>query len=144
MVKISQHITFEECFKSETAIRKKINNVPTDREIILNMQHVATHIFEPIREHFGIPIGISSFYRSEALNKAVGGSKTSQHVLGEAIDIDADIYGGITNMEIFDFVVNNLNYDQVIKEYGTDKNPAWIHVSLKRNGNNRKQILRIK
>lgn len=144
MLHISPNITFDEAFKSQTAVRKKINNVPTDREIILNMQHVANNIFEPLRAHFGIPIGISSFYRCEALNKAVGGAKNSQHVLGEAIDIDADIYGGITNAEIYAWVKNNLNFDQLLWEYGNDLQPQWVHVSLKRIGTNRKQILRIK
>lgn len=144
MLKISEHVTFEEAFKSDTAIRKKINNVPTDREIIMNMQHVAKNVFEPIRKHFNIPIGITSFYRCEALNKAIGGSKTSQHVLGEAIDIDADIYGGITNAEIYEWVKNNLNFDQLIWEYGNDKQPSWVHISLKRKGPNRKQVLKIK
>lgn len=144
MLKISEHINFDEAFKSQTAVRKKINNVPTDKEILLNIQHVANNIFEPIRKHFNTPIGISSFYRCSALNKAVGGAKNSQHVIGEAIDIDADIFGGLTNKEIYDFVKNNLVFDQLIWEYGNDKNPEWVHVSLKRNGQNRKQILRIK
>jgi hypothetical protein len=141
-MKISQNITLGEATKSQTATRLKIDNTPNE-EALLNMKHVAENVFEPIRKHFGIPIGISSFYRSPKLNKAVKGSKTSQHTKGEAIDIDADIFGGVTNAEIFEFVRQNLDYDQLIWEYGNDKNPAWVHVSLKRVGNNKKQILYI-
>lgn len=143
-MRISENITYAEAFKSQTAVRKKIKNTTNDPEILKNMKHVAENIFEPIRKHFGKPIGISSFYRSPELNISVGGSKTSQHVTGEAIDIDADIFGGLTNKEIFDFVKSNLDYDQLIWEFGTAKNPAWVHVSLKRVGKNRKQILTIK
>lgn len=141
-MKVSQNITLGEATKSQTATRLKIDNTPNE-EALLNMKHVAENVFEPIRKHFGIPIGISSFYRSPKLNKAVKGSKTSQHTKGEAIDIDADIFGGVTNAEIFEFVRQNLDYDQLIWEYGNDKNPAWVHVSLKRVGNNKKQILYI-
>ena len=143
-MRISQHITHAEVFKSQAAVRHKISNTTNDPEILKNIKHVAENIFEPIRKHFGKPIGISSFYRSSELNKIVRGSSTSQHTTGEAIDIDADIFGGLTNKEIFEFVKNNLEYDQLIWEYGTTKNPAWVHVSLKRNGKNRKQILYIK
>jgi hypothetical protein len=141
-MKVSQNITLGEATKSQTATRLKIDNTPNE-EALLNMKHVAENVFEPIRKHFGIPIGISSFYRSPKLNKAVKGSKTSQHTKGEAIDIDADIFGGVTNAEIFEFVRENLDYHQLIWEYGNDKNPAWVHVSLKRVGNNKKQILYI-
>ena len=140
-MKISEHITLEEATKSQTAIRKKISNIP-NAVAIENMKHVA-ELFEQIREHFGVPIGISSFYRSMALNNEVGGSATSQHVKGEAIDIDADIYGKITNKEIFEFA-KTLDFDQLIWEYGNASNPAWVHISRKRSGKNRKQILYIK
>ena len=141
---ISANISEAEGFKSQEAVRRGINNFSADEAILKNMRHVAENVFEKIREHFGKPIGISSFYRCSELNKAIGGSKTSQHVRGEAIDIDADIFGGITNAEIFEYVKKNLVFDQLIWEYGDDKNPAWVHVSLKRDGKNRKQILKIK
>ena len=143
-MRISANITYAEAFKSQSAVRHKIKNTTNDPEILKNMKHVAENVFEKIRAHFGKPIGISSFYRSPELNKIVGGSPTSQHATGEAIDIDADIFGGLTNKQIFDFIKNNLEYDQLIWEYGTEKNPAWVHVSLKRVGKNRKQILYIK
>lgn len=143
-MRISENITYAEAFKSQTAVRKKIKNTTNDPEILKNMKHVADNVFEKIRAHFGKPIGISSFYRSPELNAAVGGSPTSQHTTGEAIDIDADIFGGLTNKEIFDFVKDNLEFSQLIWEYGNSKNPAWVHVSLKRVGKNKKQILYIK
>ena len=139
---ISKNITLEEAIKSQVAIRDGIDNTPP-KDILLNMKHVAENVFEPIREHFGVPIAISSFYRCPELNKKVKGSLTSQHVKGEAIDIDADIFGKITNKQIFDFVKDNLDFDQLIWEYGDSKNPSWVHVSLKRVGKNRKQTLRI-
>lgn len=141
---ISKNISEAEAFKSQEAVRRGINNFSSDEAILKNMRHIAENVFEKIREHFGLPIGISSFYRCSALNKAIGGSKTSQHVRGEAIDIDADIFGGVTNTEIFEYVKKNLVFDQLIWEFGDEKNPSWVHVSLKRDGKNRKQVLKIK
>jgi uncharacterized protein YcbK (DUF882 family) len=138
---ISEHITEAEAFKSQTATRKGIDNTTTDPEVLANMKHVA-ELFEQIRANFGKPIGISSFYRSPALNKAVGGAKTSQHVRGEAIDIDADIFGGVKNSEIFAFA-KTLDFDQLLWEFGNTNEPAWVHISRKRTGKNRKQILTI-
>ena len=138
---ISEHITEAEAFKSQTATRKGIDNTTTDPEVLANMKHVA-ELFEQIRANFGKPIGISSFYRSPALNKAVGGAKTSQHVKGEAIDIDADIFGGVKNSEIFAFA-KTLDFDQLLWEFGDANEPAWVHISRKPIGKNRKQILTI-
>ena len=100
------------------------------------MQDVAINIFQPVRDHFNTPIGISSGYRSIKLNKAIGGSKTSQHSKGQALDLDADIFGELTNEEIFWFIRDNLTFDQLINEH----NYSWIHVSYNRLGN-RKQVL---
>jgi hypothetical protein len=105
-----------------------------------NFKKLAENVFQPIREHFGVPIHISSGYRSAALNKAVGGSASSQHCTGEAIDIDMD-GTSITNAQIFNFIKDNLNFDQMIWEFGTDKNPDWVHVSYESTGKQRKQIL---
>jgi hypothetical protein len=138
---LSFHLTLEEATKSATAIRKGIYNLPVD-EHLAALVNTANKIFEPIRNHFNVPIGISSGYRSNALNEAIGGSKTSQHSKGEALDIDADIYGGITNKQIFDFIRDNLEFDQLIWEFGTDNEPNWVHVSIKQFGEQRKQILR--
>jgi zinc D-Ala-D-Ala carboxypeptidase len=142
-MKISKHITLAEATKSQTAIRKGIDNMPGPN-IIPNMIEVANKCFEPLREWHGKPIGISSFYRSAALNRAVKGSPRSQHMLGQAIDIDADIFdNGITNADIYRWLVNNVDFDQIIWEFGDDSNPAWVHVSYVGKGKNRRQELRI-
>jgi hypothetical protein len=138
---LSYHLTLEEATKSATAIRKGIYNLPVD-EHLAALVNTANKIFEPIRNHFNVPIGVSSGYRSKDLNEAIGGSKTSQHCKGEALDIDADMYGSITNKQIFDFIRDNLDFDQLIYEFGTDIEPNWVHVSIKQFGDQRKQILR--
>ncbi len=108
------------------------------------MRLVGLNCFDPLRRWWRKPIGISSFYRSPELNKAIKGSKNSQHCKGQAIDIDADIlHNGITNKMIFDWLKLNVDFDQLIWEYGDDLNPAWVHVSYAARGKNRKQILRI-
>ena len=139
--RISKNISYEEATKSATAIHKGIDNTP-NLEQLANMKYIAENIFEKVRGHLNCPIAISSFFRCEQLNKAVGGSKTSQHVKGEAMDLDADILGITTNKKIFDYIRKNLEFDQLIWEFGDDKNPAWVHVSLTRNGRNKKQILK--
>lgn len=142
-MKISNHITLAEATKSQTAIRKGVDNTPP-KEVIPNMIAVAEKCFEPLREWHGKPIGISSFYRSPALNRAVKGSPRSQHCKGQAIDIDADIFdNGLTNRQIYNWLVNNVDYDQIIWEYGTDDNPAWVHISYVSKEKNRRQQLRI-
>jgi len=144
MDNISKHITYIEATKSITAIKNDIDNTPTEKQLN-NMILLATAIFEPIREHFNKKIGISSFFRSSVLNRLIKGSKTSQHLCnnGAAMDIDADIYGELTNKEIFDYIKDNLEFDQLLWEYGTEDNPDWVHVSFNKD-NNRKQILIIK
>lgn len=138
MTQISKHITLDEATKSPTAIRNGIDNVPSI-EVTKNMILVATKCFEPLREWHCAPIRINSFYRCEELNKLVKGSATSQHVTGQAIDMDA----GDDNKKIFDWCKENLEFDQLIWEYGTELNPDWVHISYKKEGN-RKQILYIK
>jgi len=140
-MKLSENLTLAECCKSATAIKNGIDNTPHGDHLD-NLFNTAQQIFQPIRDHFGVPIKVTSGYRSEALNAKIGGSKTSQHSKGEALDIDADIYGGITNKQIFDFVKDNLEFDQLIWEFGTDNEPNWVHVSIKHFGEQRKQILR--
>lgn len=139
---ISKHITLAEATKSNTAIKLGISNQPTP-EHLDNMKHISESIFEPLREHFGKPIAVSSFYRSKALNDAVKGSMTSQHLTGEAMDIDAQIFGGVTNKEVFDWIRANCKFDQIIWEAGTVEEPDWVHVSLTRSRPNRMQVLRM-
>ena len=134
-MKLSEHLSLSEVIRSESAKRNGISNMPTP-EHIENFKILATKVFEPIREHFGVPIRISSGYRSKELNKCVGGSTTSQHSSGEAIDIDQD-YTTITNKQVFDYIKDNLAFDQLINEF----NYAWVHVSYKANGKQRGEVL---
>jgi zinc D-Ala-D-Ala carboxypeptidase len=138
---LSENLSIAEFSKSNTAKRKGINNTP--KAIHLEAaKELAKNIFQPIREHFNTPIFISSGYRSEALNKAIKGSATSQHSKGEAIDIDMDGHKGPTNAEVFNYIKENLNFDQLIWEFGSKISPDWVHVSYKKGGPQRKQILR--
>lgn len=140
-MKLSEHLDLAEVTRSETAKRKGISNEPTP-EHLENFKKLAQNIFEPIRKHFGVPIHISSGYRSKALNTAIGGSLTSQHCSGEAIDIDMDgSSNGVTNKMVFEFIKANLNFDQLIWEFGTKDKPDWVHVSFETSGKQRKQIL---
>lgn len=140
-MQLSKNLSLKEAIKSNTATRLGIDNKPEQWEIN-NLRAVAEKVFQPVRDHFGVPIGVSSGYRSKRLNKAIGGSKYSQHMIGEALDIDADIYGRVTNAEIFNYIKDNLEWDQMIWEFGDDDEPNWVHVSYKESGFNRKQIKR--
>ena len=135
--KISANISFKEATVSETATKLGIDNTPTE-EHLEAMVTVAEKIFQPLREWCNHPIRINSFYRSKALNMAVKGSLTSSHSLGEAIDVDS--LGEKTNAELFTYIKDNLDFDQLIWEFGTDLNPDWIHFSY--TNENRKQILK--
>jgi zinc D-Ala-D-Ala carboxypeptidase len=138
-MQLSKNLSLAEVLRSESAKRNGISNTPT-KEHLDNLTSIALNVFQPIRDHFLVPIHISSGYRSVALNKAVGGSNTSQHSKGQALDIDMD-GTKITNKQIFDFIKDNIEFDQLIWEFGTDKNPDWVHVSYVK-GKNRKQILK--
>ena len=139
-MQLSKNLTLAEVMRSETAKRKGISNMPTP-EHIENFKLLAERVFQPIRDHFGKPIIISSGYRSRELNTAIGGALSSQHCSGEAIDIDMD-GTDITNVEVFNYIKDNLEFDQLIWEFGTDTNPDWVHVSYESTGKQRKQILR--
>jgi hypothetical protein len=141
-MKLSEHLDLSEVTRSESAKRKGISNMPTEAHIA-NFKLLAEKIFEPIRTHFRCPIIISSGYRSKELNAAIGGSLTSQHCQGEAIDIDMDgTPNGVTNRMVFDYIKDNLEWDQLIYEFGDKENPDWVHVSYESSGKQRKQILR--
>lgn len=139
-MEISEHISYNEFIKSNTAKRLGIENKPGAYELKC-ARDLAYKVFEPLRKFVGGPIRINSFFRCEELNKAIGGSKKSQHVYGQAIDID-DTHGFKTNAEMFDFIKNNLDFDQLIWEFGTDENPDWVHVSYVDPTKNRKRCLR--
>lgn len=136
-MQLSKNLTLAEMLRSESAKRNGISNLPI-KEHTVSMQLLAENIFQPLRNHFGIPIHISSGYRSKELNKLIGGSQTSQHSKGEAIDIDMD-GTDISNSRIFHWIKNNLKFDQLIWEFGKGANPDWVHVSFSKN--NRNQVL---
>jgi len=140
MTRISKHISYKEATRSITAIRLGIDNKPFEYELG-NMKAVAENIFEPLRKWVGGAIKVTSFFRSEKLNQAIGGSVSSQHCQGRAIDID-DVYGHKTNAEMFQYIKNNLDFDNLIWEFGTDENPDWIHVSYVSNERNRGRVLK--
>lgn len=139
-MQLSKNLSLAEVIRSETAKRRGVSNMPTDAHIA-NFKLLAEKVFQPIRDHFGVPIHISSGYRSAALNKAIGGAASSQHCTGEAIDIDMD-GTSVTNAQIFNYIKDNLEFDQLIWEFGTDSNPDWVHVSYESTGKQRKQILK--
>jgi len=138
---LSNHVSLAEFCHSDTAKRRGIDNTIKDPAHLASAKLLCEKVFEPIREHFGVPIHISSGYRSAALNRAVKGSASSQHCKAEAMDIDADRYGKVTNKEIFDYIREHLEWDQMIWEFGNDLQPDWVHVSFKATGN-RRQILK--
>tara|TARA_Y100001963_G_C6706098_1_gene411964 strand:- start:265 stop:726 length:462 start_codon:yes stop_codon:yes gene_type:complete len=140
MNKISRHISYKEAVYSATAKRKGIENVPNDDQIY-NMRRVADNIFEPLRLYVGGAIKITSFFRSPELNTAIGGSAKSQHCKGQAIDID-DVFGHKSNYEMFEYIRENLDFDQLIYEFGTNDNPDWVHVSYVSKKENRNRVLR--
>ena len=139
MAKISKHITYKEATKSVTALRLGIENTPNDYEL-QNMELIAEKVFEPLRRAVNGPIKINSFFRCEELNKAIGGSNRSQHCQGRAIDVD-DFYGYVSNAYMYYYIKDNLDFDQLIWEFGTDTNPDWVHVSYVDGDSNRKRCL---
>lgn len=139
-MRLSKNLTLAEVTKSATAIKNGISNDPTI-EHMKNLKALAENIFQPLRDHFGKPIGVTSGYRSQALNDLIGGASGSQHSKGEALDFDADVFGGLENWQLFEYIKNHLEFDQLIWEFGTEEDPAWVHCSYKRDGENRGEVL---
>jgi len=135
---ISEHISYKEATHSATALRRDLNNTPNDEQLKC-MEEVAENLFEPLRKWVGGPIKVNSFFRGEPVNTAIGGSKRSQHMKGQAIDID-DTFGHKTNAEMYHYIKDNLDFDQMIWEFGNDKNPNWIHISWVSHRPNRKKL----
>jgi zinc D-Ala-D-Ala carboxypeptidase len=138
--RISEHVSLKEATKSNTATRLEINNEPRELDLV-RMTLIAEKVFEPLRKWVGGPIKVNSFYRSPELNSAIGGSKNSQHCIGCAIDID-DTFGYKTNAQMFDYIKNNLDYDQIIWEFGDDDNCDWVHISYISEEANRRRLLK--
>ena len=137
---ISKHISDKEGVYSITAIRRGIDNIPNNEQLT-NMELVAEEVFEPLREWVGVPIKINSFFRCPDLNKVIGGSRKSQHCKGQAIDID-DTFGKVANSDMYNYIKNNLDFDQLIWEFGSNDNPNWVHVSYVSKDKNRKRCLK--
>ena len=137
---ISKHISYKEGVYSRTATRRGINNTPNDEQLA-NMELVADEVFEPLRAYVGGPIKINSFFRCPELNKAIGGSSKSQHCKGQAMDID-DTFGRMTNSEMYHFIKEHLDFDQMIWEFGDDDNPDWVHISYVSKEDNRNRCLK--
>ena len=138
MENISKHISWHEGTYSRTGERKDLDNTPNEEQLKC-MKEVAENLFEPLREWVGGPIKINSFFRGEPVNKAIGGSTKSQHMKGQAIDID-DTFRHKTNAEMYYYIKDNLDFDQMIWEFGDDKNPNWLHISWVSHRPNRKKL----
>ena len=136
--KISKHISYKEGTYSQTALRRGLDNTPDESQLKC-MKEIAEAVFEPLREWVGGPIKINSFFRGEPVNTAIGGSTRSQHMKGQAIDID-DTFGHKTNAEMYHYIKDNLDFDQMIWEFGDDKNPNWVHISWVSHRPNRKKL----
>ena len=137
---ISKHISYKEGVYSNTATRRGIDNTPNNEQLD-NMKLLAKEVFEPLRIYVAGPIKINSFFRSPELNTAIGGSTTSQHCKGQAMDID-DTFGKMTNAEMYHWIKENLDFDQMIWEFGDDDNPNWVHVSYVSAEENRNRCLK--
>ena len=137
---ISDHVSYKEGVYSITATRRGIDNVPNDEQLA-NMELIAEKVFEPLRKYVGGPIKINSFFRCPKLNKAIGGARSSQHMKGQAMDID-DTFEVVANSDMYNYIKNNLDFDQMIWEFGDDDNPNWVHVSYVSKEDNRNRCLR--
>jgi hypothetical protein len=136
---LSKSFTLNELTKSQEATRLGIDNTPNE-EHILNLKLLCENILQPIRDYYGMPLSVSSGYRSAALCEAIGSSSKSQHTKGQAADFE--IFG-VANKDLADFVVKNLDYDQCILEFWNENEPnsGWVHCSFNALGN-RKQFLK--
>ncbi len=137
MKRISKHISYKEATHSDYAKQYSITNKPK-KEHIENMELIAEKVFEPLREWVGGPIKVNSMFRCSELNKGIGGSYKSSHLTGNAMDITS--LGKKSNKEMFDYIRENLDFDQLIWEFGLE-DPKWIHVSYVNKKDNRKQVL---
>ena len=133
---LSTYVTYGEMVRSATATKHKIKNVPGKKEIE-NAIALCEKVYDPLRAWYGKGIPITSFFRSAAVNSINGGSSTSQHVTGQAMDIDTVS----DNKKLFEYIKDHLDYDQLIYEFGDDTNPGWVHVSYSL-VKNRRQVLR--
>lgn len=134
--KLSKNLTLEEVIRSATATKNGLSNIP-DVMHVINLTYIANDVFQPLRDAIG-PIICTSGYRGRELNALIGGASTSQHTKGMALDLVAI---NETNKGMFNYIAENLNFDQLIWEYGTLNEPEWVHVSYDKFGNNRRELL---
>lgn len=139
-MKLSDNFSRREAEKSQTAKRLGIDNTIPDH-LLKKVIAVAENILEPVRKHYGVPFSPSSWYRSPDLCVAIGSSQSSQHAKGEAVDFEVP---GVSNYMLAKWIIDNLEFDQLILEYYKEGEPnsGWVHVSFKQNGENRGQVLR--
>ncbi len=136
-MQLSKNLSLKEFCHSDTAVARGINNTITNTVHLENAKRLAENVFQPIREHLNRAIKVNSGYRSAALNAAIpGSSSTSQHCFGEAIDLN------LTDRDLFEWIIDNIIFDQLIFEGGTEDRAEWFHISY-REGRNRKQVLRM-
>ena len=140
----SKYFRLWEVEASHTAKRLGIDNT-APKEVVKNAEYLAQQLLDKVREHFGVPVYTSSWYRSPALNKKVKGSSTSLHITGAAVDIDMDGRGSNTNRQIFEYIKDNLLFTELILEH-PDKagNPAWVHVALVKGREDEMEVLTAK
>ena len=138
-MKLTKNFSLEEMYRSDTAQRCGIDNKPQTEEVVENLRALCLEVLQPLRDHLGKPVVVSSGYRCKDLNKKVGGVENSQHLKGEAADIK--VSGKEDLIDVMRYIMDQTDFDQLIREKsGTTE---WVHVSHKRNGNNRRMVLRL-
>jgi len=139
---LSANFSLKELTKSDTATRLGIDNTPDD-EAIDNLKTLCEKVLQPVREHFGKSVTVNSGFRSSETNQATGGSKTSDHVKGQAADIEI---AGIANADLAQWIMDNLDYTQLILEFYTQGIPdsGWVHVSYDPNNLKKQELTAVK
>lgn len=138
-MKLTKNFSLEEMYRSDTAQRCGIDNKPQTEEVVENLRALCTEVLQPLRDHLGKPVVVSSGYRCKDLNKKVGGVENSQHLKGEAADIKVRDREEL--IDVMRYIMDETDFDQLIRE--KSGSTEWVHVSHKRNGNNRRMVLRL-
>lgn len=144
-MKLSKHLSLKEATYSATAIKNGLNNKPNIGQLEV-LKALAVNIFEPCRKFCGGPLKVTSGFRGPQLNSLIGGSLTSDHCINDhntaALDLDCDVYKNSTNADLFNYIKDNLDFKQLIWEFGNDEQPNWVHVSWSTNAHfNKREIL---
>ena len=138
-MKLTKNFSLEEMYRSDTARRLGIDNKPQTEEVVENLRALCLEVLQPLRDHLGKPVVVSSGYRCKDLNKKVGGVENSQHLKGEAADIKVRDREEL--IDVMRYIMDETDFDQLIRE--KSGSTEWVHVSHKRNGNNRRMVLRL-